>query len=387
MFDRNKIFSEKTVLHSIGILSFGLSLLCIVLMCLNAPDLIKQMLYEAQTIQSHTSSVIFAIKSLSELAIVIGALVLGIRLLRSKRRNAAIQCYILVAHIAVSMLCQIMLYGASFSNILQIASLVILLAFSTYLDPNLQEERRVQRSLYDLEAKSEAELGEMQGRDLSGEGYIALNFFNAFWIFLICSFLGLCLELGYQYALHGTYMSRAGMLFGPFSPIYGFGGLLLTMVLNKQYRKNPLVIFLISALVGGGFEYFVSFFLEYTFGIVAWDYSDDFLNINGRTNAYYMVLWGLLGLVWIKLLLPYILKLINKINWRWRYTLTTVAFIAMLINGAMTLMSFDFWYERQSGSEPQTAVEIFFSRHFGDEYMAERFETMQVHGKPNSRIS
>ena len=65
----------------------------------------------------------------------------------------------------------------------------------------------------------------------------------------------------------GVYQERAGFLFGPFSPIYGIGGILLTAFCNKMYNKNIIVIFIVSALVGGCFEYFASLFLEVAFGV------------------------------------------------------------------------------------------------------------------------
>ncbi len=65
----------------------------------------------------------------------------------------------------------------------------------------------------------------------------------------------------------GVYEERAGFLFGPFSPIYGFGACIITTILNKFTNKNFIIIFIISALLGGFFEYFVSVYLEVCFGI------------------------------------------------------------------------------------------------------------------------
>ena len=58
------------------------------------------------------------------------------------------------------------------------------------------------------------------------------------------------------------------MLFGPFSPIYGFGAVLMTMVLNRFYKKNPIIIFLVSAVLGASFEVFVGWF--YADRVLAW---------------------------------------------------------------------------------------------------------------------
>lgn len=65
----------------------------------------------------------------------------------------------------------------------------------------------------------------------------------------------------------GVYEERAGLLFGPFSPIYGLGGIIMTVCLNRLTNKNIIIVFIVSSLLGGFFEYFASLFLESAFGI------------------------------------------------------------------------------------------------------------------------
>ena len=163
-------------------------------------------------------------------------------------------------------------------------------------------------------------------------------------------------------ALYHEYQDRAGLLFGPFSPIYGFGALLMTIALNRFHDKPVWVIFLVSAVIGGAFEYFTSWIMEFSFGIRAWDYSGTFLSIDGRTNFVFMVMWGVLGVAWIKLLLPRLLKLINLIPWNWRYAVTAVCAGLMLVDGVMTVQSIDCWYARSAGKAPDTPIEEFYAK-------------------------
>ena len=150
----------------------------------------------------------------------------------------------------------------------------ILVALSATVDPTLRQERELQRRLQEMLDRDAAAEG-MLGRDETGEGYIKLNYFNLFWVFFVCCILGLIAEDIWHMTVNdpGVYQNRAGMLFGPFSPIYGFGAVLMTMVLNRFYKKNPIIIFLVSALLGASFEVFVGWFMQTAFGVVSWSYS------------------------------------------------------------------------------------------------------------------
>lgn len=145
----------------------------------------------------------------------------------------------------------------------------------------------------------------------------------------------------------------------------------MTIFLNRFHKSNWLVIFLVAAVIGGAFEAFVSLFMQYAFGAVAWDYSNMPGSLfGGRTCLPFMACWGLLGVVWIKLLLPFMLRLVNFIPWNWRYMLTTVAACFMLVDAVMTLQALDCWYMRLSHDPIDTPIQQFYDHEFGDTYMA-----------------
>lgn len=130
--------------------------------------------------------------------------------------------------------------------------------------------------------------------------------------FFIYSFLGWLIETIYAMFVHGYFVKR-GFLFGPICPIYGFGAVLLLMATKKLYKK-PLLKFLIATIAFTLFEYMVSFLLEMLFGLRWWDYSHDFLNIQGRVSLLYSIFWGGIGLILLEKLHPYIQDKIQKIT-------------------------------------------------------------------------
>lgn len=217
--------------------------------------------------------------------------------------------------------------------------------------------------------------------------YIPLNFFHIFWIFVICCVIGLLIEVVFHAVVYGGYQDRAGVLWGPFSPIYGFGGVLMTVALNRFWNRSKLMIFLVAGLIGAAFEFLTSWFMETAFGIVAWDYSGTFLNIGGRTNFAFFCAWGLLGLMWIRLLLPDVLKLVDAIPIKLRAVLTVTFATFMLVDCVMTLVTLNCWYERQAGQEPTTMVQAYCANHYGDDYMANRFQTMNMDTSRTSRVA
>ena len=319
----------------------------------------------------------------------VGYVAFGVLMLKNRRRHVAQIAYGLIAVNIVSGLLEIMLNGFGDNLVYDGVRLLILIVIASTIDPTLISERQLQRKLRDMETEEAAEAGTL-GRAKGDRGFIELDFFNLFWVFVVCCVLGLVIETVYHMVIvdPGVYQDRAGMLYGPFSPIYGFGAVLMTVALNRFYKASPVIIFLVSAVIGGLFEAATAWFMQVGFGAEAWSYSGSTIFglfpdpiavlFGGRTSTLFMCMWGVLGLAWIKLCLPWLLKLINLIPWKMRYSVTALCAVLMLVNGIMTLQALECWYQRESGIAPSSPIEEFYAEHYDNAYMAHRFQSMTI---------
>lgn len=217
-----------------------------------------------------------------------------------------------------------------------------------------------------------------QQEHVLARSYIPLSYFNLLWIFVIASFVGLIVETIVAAFMDGFVKDRAGLLWGPFSPLYGLGAVLMTVFLNDMKGRSPLLIFTTAAVVGGATEFAAGWFWKNAFGIVAWSYIDRPLNFGGYTCVEMMVVWGLAGLAWVKAGLPLVMRIVDIIPAGWRKPLTVAMTVFMFTDIAFTIASFDCWFQRLSGNPASTPVQLFFNEHYGNEWMADRFQTMSV---------
>jgi len=99
-------------------------------------------------------------------------------------------------------------------------------------------------------------------------------------LFFIYAILGWIIETTLVSIEKKKFVNR-GFLIGPYCPIYGFGGLAITILL-KNYTKDPIVLFLMAVIICACLEYFTSYIMEKLFKARWWDYSKKKYNINGR---------------------------------------------------------------------------------------------------------
>lgn len=148
------------------------------------------------------------------------------------------------------------------------------------------------------------------------------------WYLIIFSVCGLIIETLFCYITTGVLESRKGLIWGPFCPVYGVGATLL-IILLKNYKEKPIKLFILGSILGNVIEYLLSYILEAMYSTRFWDYSYLGWNLNGRICIKYSIFWGILSLILIKYVKPFIDKIINKIPNKKIINITIIIFIAI----------------------------------------------------------
>ena len=134
-------------------------------------------------------------------------------------------------------------------------------------------------------------------------------------MFFIFSAAGWIWEVMLGYVTSGVLVNR-GVLHAPLLPIYG-KGVILILILLKKFRKNPVAEFMGIILLSGCMEYFISWYLEITYdGKRWWDYSDYWLNLNGRICAEGLIFFGIGGMFVVYVAAPFLDNKMQKMNHR-----------------------------------------------------------------------
>lgn len=154
-------------------------------------------------------------------------------------------------------------------------------------------------------------------------------------MFFIFSFIGWTWEVSLHLISDGKFVNR-GVLFGPWLPIYGAGGILILVILNRL-RQWPAVEFAATVILCGTVEYSTSVYLEWAHdGQKWWDYSGYFLNINGRVCAEGLLVFGLGGVAIVYLLAPMLDNLLQKASQK---VLIPVCLILLVLYGSDSIYS------------------------------------------------
>lgn len=213
------------------------------------------------------------------------------------------------------------------------------------------------------------------------------GFYQYLIIFLVASVLGLILETIWMFVAYGVLESRVGLVWGPFSPLYGCGAVLLTVVLWRLRDQPTWMIFLISAGLGGILEQLAGWSMETVMHAWSWSYLHFPDHITQWVAWRFLIVWGLLGVAWCKVIMPELLYRIGEPTSRRQAVVVSFLTVFIALDIAMTVACFWRAGKREEGVPPQNVFEEYVDRHFGDEFIKGKFENLRMDSDERPRTS
>lgn len=210
--------------------------------------------------------------------------------------------------------------------------------------------------------------------------HLKLGWYQFVMLFFIASILGLIIEEVWMYITEGLTESRVGLVWGPFSPLYGSGAIILTLIFFYMRKKGAKwwLIFIVSMAVGGLLEQIVGWGMYTFMGASSWDYSAVPGAITQWVAVPFLFFWGILGLVWAKILMPEMLFAIGKKTTKRQAVFITLLSVYLIADIFMTLACFERLAERGQGIPPSGPFEEWIDTHYSDEFIENRFENMKI---------
>ena len=178
-------------------------------------------------------------------------------------------------------------------------------------------------------------------------------FFEFVFFFFIGCLFGYLFETVLCFFQFGKYESRKGLIYGPFNVIYGIAFAVAPLLLKK---KSTLQLFLYSMLYGGLFEYLCSWFQETVFGTVSWDYHNQFMNFDGRTSIFMMLVWAIIGFTFMKVCYPLLMKMVQMIKPNFYFPLGLVITLFFTFDILVSSLAMIREQERLKHHEPLTFI-------------------------------
>lgn len=164
-----------------------------------------------------------------------------------------------------------------------------------------------------------------------------MGFYQFVYLFFVYSFLGWLGEVIVTAVRRHRYQDR-GVLNGPLCIVYGVGGLTVSFALG-DLQESWVFLFGLSAIYATVLEWVAGHLLERISGTRWWDYSKDWLNLDGYICLWASLLWGALSVITIKWGNPLLLMLFRLIPVSVRVVLLWVLLVIFAIDAIGTVLT------------------------------------------------
>lgn len=138
-----------------------------------------------------------------------------------------------------------------------------------------------------------------------------LSYYFIIMDFYIFAFAGWIYECTFVFLRDRKFVNR-GFLVGMILPLYGFGAVLVYILL-RPFSDIASLLYIMGMIIATVIEYITSWLLEVVFHAKWWDYSKEPYNFQGRIALIPSLFWGLLSLLMFDVLQPAADFIINKI--------------------------------------------------------------------------
>lgn len=129
---------------------------------------------------------------------------------------------------------------------------------------------------------------------------------------------------------------ESGILLGFWTPIYGFGTIIILLI-NKfidKFKLNKIlkifVLFFSSAIILAMLEILGGYLIKWIFNTELWNYSNHEFNIGNYTSIEMALIWGLASILLVYFIKPLVDKFINKIPRLLSYMLISLLIIDLI---------------------------------------------------------
>lgn len=136
--------------------------------------------------------------------------------------------------------------------------------------------------------------------------------------FLIYSILGFLLETIRSFFVNSKFTS--GIMYGPWTPIYGLGIVLVILISNYLFSHlhlsrwvETLITFIVITLVLTLLEWIGGVLIEKIFHVVFWDYSKEAFSIGKYIYLSKSLIWGVGSIIFIYVLKPLLEGVIKRV--------------------------------------------------------------------------
>lgn len=164
-----------------------------------------------------------------------------------------------------------------------------------------------------------------------------LDIFELLTYFIIYSILGWIMESTVRTVCEKKIINT-GFLNGPCCPIYGIGAIIMLIFLGR-FEDKPIILFLLSLLILTIWEYVVGVLLEKIFKTKYWDYSNQKFNFQGRICLLNSICWGILGLVFIKILHPVVQNILSKVDKNVIFYTIVLATVILIVDAIISVVN------------------------------------------------